>query len=113
VQGAPVRWQHVDELGGNAGAQIRDGEGWILWSDRWLALPPAVRVFVLAHERAHIEGIDDELEADCHAIRWMAEADYLSATWQADIIEWLCEQPQSPVHPPGIVRAVRVLECSP
>ena len=74
-------------------------------SEEWNDLPGPVRVYALAHELCHVQGIVDEAAADCCALRWMHAAGYLPPSWEATIVAWLANRGATE-------RAVQLLECS-
>lgn len=81
--------------------------------ERMRALSPAVQHWIVLHELGHLAGAADELEADCYAARELAARGL--AAWPAlvEVVDWLASLPATDVHPPGVVRAARALECAP
>lgn len=112
VAHAPVVYEYDATLRGHAGSYTDPHTGVchvLLHPDRWGGLPAIVQHWTIGHEIAHCRGARSETEADCAAVRALTPTPADLATLVAHVQAY----PASPVHPPGAVRAARILECSP
>lgn len=69
------------------------------------ALPMAVRLWVLQHERAHVLNGPDELAADRFAIAHGLDEGWLDQDGLDEVCAFIATAPGSAAHPPGPERA--------
>lgn len=120
--GAPVVYEAAT-LPGPVAVRLVGGLCVVEWDpERWEALSPAQRVLAVAHEIGHCRLVEAghgeaepwalELAADCWAVSWAVRADYLPARWEAELVGWLLDWPESLSHPGGAERAAALMECA-
>jgi len=123
IHGAPVVYEARAIPGSPVAVRLVGGLCVVEWDpEQWDDLSPAQRVLAVAHEVEHCRlaeaGYGDaerwalEYAADCGAIEWMITADYLPATWEMALVEWMLSWSSSPGHPAGADRAAAILECA-
>jgi hypothetical protein len=86
--------------------------GRIILNPRKLAtLPPAVRLYVYAHECGHQIYGASEPRADCYAVERGRREGWLTLKGVGQICEFLKGFPGDYVHPPGPERCAAMITC--
>lgn len=112
VGSLPVAYEWDDRPRGNAASYTDPETGQcvvLIHPERLPLLGPEAQHWTLLHEIAHCAGARSELDADCDATESLALAPASLATLVAHVQDY----PASDRHPPGAVRAARILECAP
>ena len=119
-RGKPVTTLKVDELGDVGRAWVVNMTPFIVMdSHMLLQLPVKLQLFFYAHECAHhvlghwyTPSVNNEIEADCWAIRYGRDTGLFRRQEVADFAPWLAASKGSRFgHLPGPRRAQSLLEC--